>query len=59
MKAERRHGIGWSRGAHPSRGVLGQLVNAASDSTFNDGRIMIQSEGAEIYFRRIELQPLQ
>ena len=39
--------------------VNGKLVNAASDSTFKDGRIMIQSEGAEIYFRRIELQPLK
>ena len=39
--------------------VNGKLVNAASDSSFKDGRIMIQSEGAEIYFRRIELQPLQ
>jgi len=38
--------------------VNGKLVNAASDSSFKEGRIMIQSEGAEIYFRRIELQPL-
>src|SRR6185369_11050085 len=30
--------------------VNGKLVNAASDSSFKDGRIMIQSEGAEIYF---------
>jgi hypothetical protein len=39
--------------------VNGTLVNAASDSSFTQGRIMIQSEGAEIYFRRIELQPLR
>ena len=39
--------------------VNGKLVNAASESSFKDGRIMIQSEGAEIYFRRIEIQPLQ
>jgi hypothetical protein len=39
--------------------VNGKLVNAASDATFKDGRIVIQSEGAEIYFRRIELQPLR
>ena len=38
--------------------VNGKLVNAASDSSFKEGRIMIQSEGAEIYFRRIELHPL-
>jgi 3-keto-disaccharide hydrolase len=45
-------------GANLTYYVNGQLVNAASDSTFTGGRIMIQSEGAEIYFRRIELQPL-
>jgi hypothetical protein len=39
--------------------VNGKLVNAATDSSFTEGRIMIQSEGAEIYFRRIELQPLR
>jgi len=39
--------------------VNGKLVNAVSDSSFTQGRIMIQSEGAEIYFRRIELQPLE
>lgn len=38
--------------------VNGKLVNAATDSTFTSGRIMIQSEGAEIYFRRIDLEPL-
>ena len=25
----------------------------------SDGKIMIQSEGAEIYFRRIDLEPLK
>jgi hypothetical protein len=39
--------------------VNGKLVNAATDSSFTEGKIMIQSEGAEIYFRRIELQPLR
>jgi len=39
--------------------VNGKQVNAASDSSFREGKIMIQSEGAEIYFRRIELQPLR
>jgi len=38
--------------------VNGQLVNAATESSFASGKIMIQSEGAEIYFRRIELHPL-
>jgi hypothetical protein len=39
--------------------VNGKQVNAATDSSFKEGKIMIQSEGAEIYFRRIELQPLR
>jgi hypothetical protein len=58
-------GIEWTRieavveGGKLTYYVNGKLVNAASDSTFKEGRIMIQSEGAEIYFRRIELQPLQ
>ena len=58
-------GLEWTRieavveGGKLTYYVNGKLVNAASDSTFKDGRIMIQSEGAEIYFRRIELQPLQ
>jgi hypothetical protein len=38
--------------------VNGTVVNQASQSSLREGRIMVQSEGAEIYFRRIELQPL-
>jgi len=38
--------------------VNGKLVNAAFGSSFKGGRILIQSEGAEIYFRRIDLEPL-
>ena len=34
-------------------------MNAATNSSFTDGRIMLQSEGAEIYFRRIDLEPLK
>ena len=58
-------GLEWTRieavveGGKLTYYVNGKLVNAASDSSFKDGRIMIQSEGAEIYFRRIELQPLK
>ncbi len=58
-------GFEWTRieavvqGGKLSYYVNGKLVNAASDSSFKDGRIMLQSEGAEIYFRRVELQPLQ
>jgi hypothetical protein len=38
--------------------VNGTVVNRASQATFREGRIMLQSEGAEIYFRKVELQPL-
>lgn len=39
--------------------VNGQLVNEAADCSFTDGKIMIQSEGAEVYFRRVDLEPLR
>jgi len=57
--------LGWTHieaiadGATLTYFVNGVLVNAATDSSFQDGRIMIQSEGAEIYFRRLEVQPLR
>ena len=38
--------------------VNGTIVNRATASTYRDGRIMLQSEGAEIYFRKVEVQPL-
>lgn len=46
-------------GANLAFYVNGQLVNAATESSFTAGPIMIQSEGAEIYFRRFELEPLR
>ena len=39
--------------------VNGSLVNAASNASVADGRIMIQSEGAEIFVRTFELHPLR
>jgi hypothetical protein len=39
--------------------VNGKLVNAGTDASVTEGKIMIQSEGAEIYFRRIDLEPLR
>ncbi len=36
----------------------GVLVNKAKDVSPKKGRIQIQSEGAEIFFRRIELRPI-
>ena len=57
-------GQGWTRAEVVAmQGTLayyvnGVLVNAVTDTSVAEGRIMIQSEGAEIYVRRVELQPL-
>jgi len=39
--------------------VNGKLVNEGSEASVSEGKIMLQSEGAEIYFRRIDLEPLR
>ena len=39
--------------------VNGKLVNAGTESSWTEGKIMIQSEGAEIYFRRVDLEPIK
>ena len=36
----------------------GEVVNKAIDVRPSKGRIQIQSEAAEIYFRKVELTPL-
>ncbi|MCO5945738.1 3-keto-disaccharide hydrolase [Mucilaginibacter flavidus] len=38
--------------------VNGEVVNTAESPSLNDGRIIIQSEGAEIYYRKIEIAEL-
>jgi hypothetical protein len=38
--------------------VNGYLVNVGTNSSVTRGKIMLQSEGAEIHFRRIEVRPL-
>ncbi len=38
--------------------VNGTVVNEGTRSSLREGRILLQSEGAEIYFRRIDLEPL-
>ena len=38
--------------------VNGVVVNALTECAYTEGKIQFQSEGAEIYFRRIELLPL-
>lgn len=37
----------------------GTVVNACTKSSHTRGKILFQSEGAEVFFRRIELQPLK
>jgi hypothetical protein len=37
----------------------GTKILEATDGSYTEGRIMFQSEGAEIFFRRIELHPLE
>ncbi len=38
--------------------VNGKVVNAAEKLTHSSGRILVQTEGAEIWFRNIEMTPL-
>jgi hypothetical protein len=38
--------------------VNGKVVNEGTRSSLTEGRILLQSEGAEIYFRRVDLEPL-
>jgi hypothetical protein len=38
--------------------VNGVVVNEATHASETKGRILLQSEGAEVYYRNIELQPL-
>lgn len=38
--------------------VNGKLVNQATESSLQEGKLLFQSEGSEVYFRRIDLQPL-
>src|SRR5205823_10518110 len=35
--------------------VNGKLVNQGFDGSLTEGKLLFQSEGAEVYFRRIEL----
>lgn len=46
------------RGNEITSYLNGRLVNRARDLWWTEGKIMIQSEGAEIFFRRLELHPL-
>jgi hypothetical protein len=46
------------RGGDVTYYLNGVLVNAGTAGSLRHGRLLFQSEGAEIYFRRIELHPL-
>ena len=37
----------------------GKVVNAGTQSSLTRGKILFQSEGAEVFFRRIDLRPLK
>lgn len=39
--------------------VNGKVVNEGYGSSLSEGKIIIQSEGAELYFRKIDLEPLK
>ena len=39
--------------------VNGHVVNVATESRLRKGKLLFQSEGAEIFYRRIELTPLK
>jgi hypothetical protein len=39
--------------------VNGHVVNVGTNPSLSKGSIMIQSEGAEIFFRRVDLYPLK
>ena len=61
---EKRHGE-WNllelvaRGDHLRQFVNGKLANEGSEAFPSSGRILFQSEGAEVFFRDIELFPLK
>ena len=58
-------GNGWTRvevicdGDTITNIVNGHVVNRGTKSSLRRGKIIFQSEGAEIYFRKIELTPLR
>jgi hypothetical protein len=45
-------------GDHLTNVVNGKVVNEGTRSSLREGRIILQSEGAEIYFRRVDVEPL-
>ena len=37
----------------------GKIVNAGTGASLTKGKILFQSEGAEVFFRRIDLRPVK
>lgn len=58
-------GQGWTRvevicdGDKITNIVNGKVVNEGTNSSLTKGKIIFQSEGAELYFRKIEITPLR
>ena len=48
-----------SQGGHIRQYVNGKLANEGTDAFPTDGKILFQSEGAEVFFRNLKLYPLQ
>ncbi|MGA2635770.1 MAG: DUF1080 domain-containing protein [Terracidiphilus sp.] len=48
-----------NRDGHVWQYVNGKLANEGTDAFPSSGRILVQSEGAEVYFRNIKLFPLK
>ena len=48
-----------SDGDHIRYWVNGTLVMEGTDASLTRGKILFQSEGAELFYRRIELRPLE
>jgi hypothetical protein len=48
-----------TEGNHVKQYVNGKLVNEGTDPSPTSGKILFQSEGAEVYFRDIKLYPLK
>jgi len=39
--------------------INGQVVNEGAESEMTKGKILLQSEGAEVHFRNVELTPVK
>jgi hypothetical protein len=46
-------------GASISYKVNGTVVNGGTNASLTRGRILLQSEGAEVFFRKVEVRPLR